>query len=296
MTEESKPVRAIIDNHIEALELRGEASREAVSAIKDAAYAWACKTPYADRDKPQTFAGPLRVQHFTCRSNPEARKALEALARELDISLRRAEELEAQSEPQSDWGPGGRIDTTYRHYKRFRPAPTPPEQPKASEVAADIAPPVAPTQPLPQPAGGTKYDDGKAPLWLVPWEALRDRVAPDCAVMACALVSWARREEGSSSRLRSTLSPERVAGAAEVLAFGAEKYAAWNWEKGFKFTRVASAGLRHALWIPNDGPTDPESGLSHSYHLACNVIFAVTLDERHSSTEWDDRPPAPERD
>lgn len=139
--------------------------------------------------------------------------------------------------------------------------------------------------------GGIKHDDGKAPLWLVPWEVIRDHIRePAAEGMAWGLMSWVRRENGHVRAIQDSLTPRLVESAAHVLGFGMGKYDALNWEQGLRFTRVASAGLRHALWLPNEDPNDPESGLPHLSHLACNVIFAITLGCRFSCTEWDDRP------
>lgn len=78
---------------------------------------------------------------------------------------------------------------------------------------------------------------------------------------------------------------------ARVLAFGAGKYATHNWRKGMEWSRLVGATLRHILaW--NDGEdVDPESGLSHLAHAACDLMFllnyertGVGVDNRYSPT------------
>ncbi|PZR55243.1 hypothetical protein DNL40_02410 [Xylanimonas oleitrophica] len=82
---------------------------------------------------------------------------------------------------------------------------------------------------------------------------------------------------------------------AEVLAFGAEKYAAHNWRKGYEWGKSYAAAMRHmtAHW---DGETlDPESGLPHLAHAGCHLMFMLTwLAEQGEGGEFDDRyrPPA----
>lgn len=82
---------------------------------------------------------------------------------------------------------------------------------------------------------GTKYDQGKIPLNL--------------------------------------LDPVFLYGTAQVLGFGAEKYAPYNWAEGMKWSRVFGALMRH-MWAWWGGEeNDPETGLSHLYHASCCLMF-----------------------
>jgi hypothetical protein len=73
-----------------------------------------------------------------------------------------------------------------------------------------------------------------------------------------------------------------------ILGFGARKYADRNWEKGIKYGRVFGALMRHlwAWWARED--VDPETGYSHLWHAACNLLFLIEFEDRGSS-ELDDR-------
>lgn len=74
---------------------------------------------------------------------------------------------------------------------------------------------------------------------------------------------------------------------AEVLTFGAQKYAAHNWRQGFDQSRLIGAAYRH-LMAYNDGEDeDPESGLPHLAHLGCCVLFM--LEQHLKGTGTDDR-------
>lgn len=87
--------------------------------------------------------------------------------------------------------------------------------------------------------GGMKHDDGKVRLDLLPVEALTE--------------------------------------IAKVLTFGANKYAAHNWRKGFVWSRTVAALLRHFYaWLRGED-NDPETGLSHMAHVGCNVLFLLTF-------------------
>ena len=98
-------------------------------------------------------------------------------------------------------------------------------------------------------AGGIKYDDGKPPMDLLPGEALE--------------------------------------AIAQVLAFGAKKYDSWNWAKGFAWSRLFGACLRHLFAWQRGERQDPESGLSHLAHSGACLLFLLT----HELKGWgtDDR-------
>lgn len=100
---------------------------------------------------------------------------------------------------------------------------------------------------------GTKHDEGKTPFDLLP--------------------------------------PEFMVGTANVLAFGAAKYGARNWEKGMRWGRPFAAMMRH-LWLWWGGQrNDPETGLPHLAHAAACLAFLMAYEARQIGE--DDRP-APE--
>ena len=99
----------------------------------------------------------------------------------------------------------------------------------------------------------------------------------------------ARKFDNGKPRME-LLSPLALREIAKVLTFGAIKYDEWNWAKGLDSMRLLGATLRHlALW--QQGETiDPESGLSHLSHAACNLMFMLHLAETMPS--MDSRPTA----
>lgn len=80
---------------------------------------------------------------------------------------------------------------------------------------------------------------------------------------------------------------EALTEVSKVLAFGAKKYADNNWRGGFKFTRVLGATFRHLFAWATGENKDPETGLSHLAHAACNVLFLLTFEL--TGTGEDDR-------
>ena len=100
------------------------------------------------------------------------------------------------------------------------------------------------------PAKGVKHDQGKLPYHLIP--------------------------------------PELLSSVADILDFGAKKYAARNWEAGMDWSRVFGALQRH-LWAWWGGEKqDPETGKSHLWHAGCCIAFLITYEMRGLGK--DDRP------
>lgn len=92
------------------------------------------------------------------------------------------------------------------------------------------------------------------------------------------------------------LPPELEEAVATILAFGAKKYAARNWEQGMDWSRPYAAARRHLRnWFARrdfgKGPgNDKDSGYSDLWHAACNVAFLIAYEARRCGN--DDRPNA----
>lgn len=86
-------------------------------------------------------------------------------------------------------------------------------------------------------AGGTKHDGEKVRLELLPTRALEE--------------------------------------IGKVLTFGAKKYDAWNWAKGFAWSRLIGATFRHLFAFARGEDKDPETGLSHLAHAGCCILFLL---------------------
>lgn len=95
-------------------------------------------------------------------------------------------------------------------------------------------------------AGGMKYDDGKPRMALL--------------FDGC---------------------PHALEAVAQVLTFGAQKYAAHSWQtvpEGEE--RYKSALLRHLTAVGKGEEIDSESNLHHLAHAACNALFILELELR----------------
>ncbi len=92
------------------------------------------------------------------------------------------------------------------------------------------------------PNEGLKFDGGKDPWQLIPWDAVR--------------------------------------AITKVLRFGAEKYAPRNWEKGMDWDRLFRAAIEHLNTWFMEGTPDKETGFSHLWHAGCCILFLIAYELR----------------
>ena len=75
---------------------------------------------------------------------------------------------------------------------------------------------------------------------------------------------------------------------SEIMTFGAQKYAAWNWAKGLEQSRLYGALQRHlTAWYMGE-ELDPETGKPHLWHAGCCMMFLIETAELRP--DLDDRP------
>ena len=90
------------------------------------------------------------------------------------------------------------------------------------------------------------------------------------------------KADGGKTRLE-LIDPTFIMGLGKVLTFGADKYDAHNWKKASKaadIERIKGAQLRHIMSYNGGELVDPETGLSHQYHIACNAMFLAYHEAR----------------
>jgi hypothetical protein len=111
--------------------------------------------------------------------------------------------------------------------------------------------------------------------------------APDAPVGE--LVQGGRKDDGEKVRTDLYSVPAYL-GTCRVLTFGAKKYAAWNWSKGILYMRIFGAILRHLFaWVTGED-NDPETGLPHLDHAACELMFLQHFTKDGKYRQYDDRP------
>lgn len=68
------------------------------------------------------------------------------------------------------------------------------------------------------------------------------------------------------------LPPDALLATAGVFTFGAEKYAARNWEQGMDWGRVFAAQQRHMMAFWGGEMYDPETGMLHTAHASFGTL------------------------
>lgn len=96
-------------------------------------------------------------------------------------------------------------------------------------------------------SGGLKYDQDKVRLDLLPYAPLSE--------------------------------------TARVLMYGVEKYGENNWRKGFNYSRLISAALRHIFAFNSGEDKDPETGLSHLAHATCCLLFLEQFNQNNGGID-----------
>lgn len=83
-----------------------------------------------------------------------------------------------------------------------------------------------------------------------------------------------KKYDGQKPRL-DLIDPYAIEVLAQVLTFGADKYAAHNWRGGIAISRLLAALLRHIFAFMRGEDNDPESGLPHLGHAMCCIMFLL---------------------
>jgi hypothetical protein len=96
---------------------------------------------------------------------------------------------------------------------------------------------------------GTKFDNNKIPLELIPSEALFE--------------------------------------IGKVLDAGRKKYGTANWAKGIEISRLLGASMRHIMQFNAGEDMDEETGTLHVANAACNLLFAIWM--MKNRPDMDDR-------
>ncbi len=99
-------------------------------------------------------------------------------------------------------------------------------------------------------------------------------------------------QKGKKLTQLGALDPVSLIELARVAGMGANKYAAFNFLKGYDWSLSFNAMMRHALLFWSGEDTDPESGLNHMAHAAWMALCLVSFVERGLGT--DDRFKQPE--
>jgi hypothetical protein len=96
-------------------------------------------------------------------------------------------------------------------------------------------------------------------------------------------------KKSDTGKLRYDLIPTyALKRLAEVYTIGAAKYGDQNWRKGFKYSRIIGAMMRHVEAFRCGAKTDPDDG----QHPLASVMWcaAALMEFERTHPELDDRP------
>lgn len=102
------------------------------------------------------------------------------------------------------------------------------------------------------------------------------------------VVSETGGEKGSKPVRIDLIPPDALAEVGKVYNFGASKYAAHNYRRGYDFSLSIAALYRHVNAFNAGEDLDPESGLPHLAHAAFHC-FAVLQIQKDYGDQFDDR-------
>lgn len=108
-----------------------------------------------------------------------------------------------------------------------------------------------------------------------------------CDKAALAKQHGGMKFDGDKPRMDLLVSgcPNALEAIASVLTFGAKKYAAHSWQTVPNASeRYLAAQLRHITSLQKGEVNDPESGLHHLAHAACNALFILELALRNDNS------------
>lgn len=90
----------------------------------------------------------------------------------------------------------------------------------------------------------------------------------------------ATKHDNNKEKL-SLISSEALKQLSKVMEFGLEKYGRDNWRRGFKWSRLFDACMRHLLAYNSGERKDPETGLSHLAHAMANIAMLIEHETMH---------------
>ena len=92
-------------------------------------------------------------------------------------------------------------------------------------------------------------------------------------------------QKGQKLARLGAIDPRALMELAKVAGFGEEKYARFNFVKGYKWSLSYDAMQRHAHAWADGEEIDPESGLNHLAHAAWHCLALLTFSLRGRGTD-----------
>jgi hypothetical protein len=105
--------------------------------------------------------------------------------------------------------------------------------------------------------------------------ALNDKLMPDQRKLMLTAIAFAPGREAAGAMLE----------LARVYGYGEEKYARYNYLKGYPWSLSVDALFRHLLAFLAGEDRDPESGLLHTAHAAWHALTLTAYIQREIGTD-----------
>jgi hypothetical protein len=105
------------------------------------------------------------------------------------------------------------------------------------------------------------------------------------AVGETRITSETGGQKGAKSAKLGAIDPLALKELAEVAGMGEEKYARFNFAKGYPWSLSIDAAFRHLLAFLDGEDNDSESGLSHAAHFAWHGLCLTTFAKRGLGTD-----------
>ena len=130
---------------------------------------------------------------------------------------------------------------------------------------------------------GARYNAGKPQLEQIPLGIWTDyfagmRLMPEWTLTVMEIMAGMQQHgftecDATWADILQAIPLEHMEAAARVFAYGAKKYAQWNWTKGMQWHIPVGCMLRHFRAFAEGEVVDPESEETHLGHAVCNIIM-----------------------
>lgn len=117
-----------------------------------------------------------------------------------------------------------------------------------------------------------------------PWVFYKETRVEEKARLTEVITGAAIKHDSAKAPL-SMIPLEALAPEAKVFKFGADKYGKSNYKSGMAYSRLLDATLRHVNAFAAGQDLDEESGLSHLAHARCNLAMLLFYIENKKGTD-----------
>jgi hypothetical protein len=158
----------------------------------------------------------------------------------------------------------------------------------SSDKPINAVPPASnstpPTSIPASPTTAVKYDKNKSRPSLIPHYAMVKCLTDETIKLLFECMTDISKLNKLAATLfteyydieyKETKIPHIIIELGNIAEFGVKKYAEHNWRKGFKYSRLFDAAIRHYLFHKDGELLDPETGRYHIAHCLWNILALI---------------------